>query len=41
MAESQAQVVHDGVEYDMVVDTADTSPEECAAMIVSAMSSQA
>ena len=39
MAESQAQVVHDGVAYDVVVDSADTMPEECAATIVSRLSS--
>ena len=41
MAESQAQVVHDGVAYDVVVDTADTGPEECAATIVSRLSCSA
>jgi chloramphenicol 3-O phosphotransferase len=37
MAESQAAVVHEGVLYDMTVDTSHASPESCAAMIVSNM----
>lgn len=41
MAESQAQAVHDGVEYDVVVDTEDKTPEECTATIISRMSSSA
>jgi chloramphenicol 3-O phosphotransferase len=35
MAESQAAVVHEGVMYDMTVDTSHASPESCAAMILS------
>ena len=35
MAESQAAVVHEGVMYDMTVDTSHASPESCAAMIFS------
>ena len=34
MAESQASVVHEGVLYDMTVDTSNASPESCAAMIL-------
>lgn len=35
MAESQAAVVHEGVVYDMTVDTSQASPESCAAEILS------
>jgi chloramphenicol 3-O phosphotransferase len=35
MAEFQAAVVHEGVAYDMTVDTSHTSPESCAATILS------
>lgn len=38
MAESQAALVHDGVVYDMTVDTSHASPESCAAQILSRMS---
>jgi chloramphenicol 3-O phosphotransferase len=38
MAESQAAVVHEGVVYDMTVDTSHASPELCAAEIFSRMS---
>jgi len=38
MAESQAAIVHEGVVYDMTVDTSHASPESCAAEIVSRMS---
>lgn len=41
MAESQALVVHEGVDYDVVVDTGNTTPEECAAAIISRLSSVA
>jgi chloramphenicol 3-O phosphotransferase len=34
MAESQAAVVHEGVVYDMTVDTSQASPESCAAEIL-------
>ena len=34
MARHQAERVHRGVEYDVVVDTSETAPEECAAAIV-------
>ena len=34
MAESQAAIVHEGVVYDMVVDTSDASSESCAARII-------
>jgi len=37
MAESQAAVVHEGVEYDMTVDTSHASPGSCAADILSRM----
>jgi chloramphenicol 3-O phosphotransferase len=35
MAESQAPFVHEGVVYDMVVDTSQASSESCAATILS------
>jgi chloramphenicol 3-O phosphotransferase len=35
MAESQAVIVHEGVVYDVVVDTSHASPEVCAARIAS------
>jgi chloramphenicol 3-O phosphotransferase len=38
MAESQAALVHEGVVYDMTVDTSHASPESCAAEILSRMS---
>ena len=41
MAELQAAVVHEGVVYDMTVDTSHASPESCAAEIVSRMSTMA
>jgi chloramphenicol 3-O phosphotransferase len=34
MAESQAAIVHEGVAYDVTVDTSRTSSESCAAMIL-------
>jgi chloramphenicol 3-O phosphotransferase len=34
MARNQAERVHRGVEYDVVVDTSETAPDECAAAIV-------
>jgi chloramphenicol 3-O phosphotransferase len=34
MAREQAELVHQGVHYDMVVDTSDASSDECAAAIV-------
>jgi chloramphenicol 3-O phosphotransferase len=34
MARQQAEHVHRGVEYDVVVDTSETPPDECAAAIV-------
>ena len=34
MARHQAERVHRGAEYDVVVDTSETAPEECAAAIV-------
>jgi chloramphenicol 3-O phosphotransferase len=34
MAESQAAVVHEGVAYDLIVDTSHTSSESCAARIL-------
>jgi chloramphenicol 3-O-phosphotransferase len=33
MARHQAERVHRGVEYDVVVDTSETTPDECAAAI--------
>ena len=39
MALSQATIVHDGVRYDLQVDTTDCSPEECAAQIAERMDS--
>ena len=41
MAESQAALVHEGVVYDMTVDTSRASPESCAAEILSRMSTMA
>ena len=41
MAESQAAVVHEGVAYDMTVDTSHASAESCAAEILSRMSTMA
>jgi chloramphenicol 3-O phosphotransferase len=38
MAESQAAVVHEDVEYDVIVDTSHASPETCAAEILSRVS---
>jgi chloramphenicol 3-O phosphotransferase len=35
LADSQSTVVHEGVIYDMTVDTSHASPESCAAMILS------
>jgi chloramphenicol 3-O phosphotransferase len=37
MAEAQAAVVHEGVLYDLTVNTSHTSPESCAATILSRM----
>lgn len=34
MARHQAELVHRGVEYDVVVDTSETTPDECTAAIV-------
>ena len=34
MARHQAERVHRGVEYDVVVDTSETAPDDCAAAIV-------
>lgn len=33
MAALQAEIVHEGIEYDMEVDTSETSSEECARLI--------
>ena len=33
-ADSQASVVHEGVEYDLVVDTSRATSESCAAMVI-------
>ena len=41
MAAFQAAVVHQGVKYDMTVDTSHASPESCAAEILSRMSTMA
>ena len=38
MAESQALIVHKGVDYDVTVDTSDSTPEECAETIISSLS---
>ncbi len=37
-AESQAPVVHEGVEYDLVVDTSRTTSESCAAKVLERVS---
>jgi chloramphenicol 3-O-phosphotransferase len=39
MAKDQAERVHEGVSYDIVVDTTDTSTEECASLIVATLTS--
>jgi chloramphenicol 3-O phosphotransferase len=41
MAESQAAVVHEGVAYDLIVDTSHTSSESCAARILAQASRSA
>jgi chloramphenicol 3-O phosphotransferase len=41
MAESQAAVVHQGVEYDLTVDTSHAPPESCATTILSRVSTMA
>ena len=41
MAESQMIVVHEGVVYDMIVDTSHASPETCATKILSRVSAMA
>jgi chloramphenicol 3-O phosphotransferase len=38
MAEQQARLVHDGVRYDLIVDTTDTSAGKCAASIAARLS---
>jgi chloramphenicol 3-O phosphotransferase len=38
MAEHQVAIVHEGVEYDMTIDTSHASPESCAAAILSRVS---
>ncbi len=38
MAESQALIVHTGVDFDITVDTSESTPEECAATIISSLS---
>ena len=38
MAASQAEVVHDGMAYDLLVDSGAMTPDECAAAIVSHLS---
>ncbi len=40
-AESQAPVVHEGVEYDLVVDTSRATSESCAAMVFERVSTTA
>jgi chloramphenicol 3-O phosphotransferase len=37
-ARAQADVIHSGIEYDLRVDTASQSPEECARAILAALS---
>jgi chloramphenicol 3-O phosphotransferase len=37
-ARAQVDVIHDGIEYDLVVDTSRQSPEECARAILAALS---
>ena len=41
MADAQAVVVHEGVVYDMTVDTTQASPDRCAAEIISRMATMA
>ncbi|MGO8824928.1 MAG: phosphotransferase-like protein [Acidimicrobiales bacterium] len=38
---SQAPVVHEGVDYDLVVDTSDSRPEECVTMILARLAAVA
>jgi chloramphenicol 3-O-phosphotransferase len=40
MARDQAERVHRGVRYDMVVETSDPTPDECAAAIVTWMTTR-
>jgi chloramphenicol 3-O phosphotransferase len=41
LAESQATIVHEGVDYDLIVDTSHTSSESCAARILAQASTSA
>ena len=41
MAESQAAIVHEGVVYELIVDTSHASPESCAARILAQTSTMA
>jgi chloramphenicol 3-O phosphotransferase len=40
MAMSQALTVHDGVDYDLTVDTSSSTPEECVEFILSGLSTE-
>jgi chloramphenicol 3-O phosphotransferase len=37
LARDQAERVHEGVRYDIVVDTTDSAPDECATLIVASL----
>ena len=39
-ARAQAEVIHTGIEYDLTVDTASQSPEECAFAILAALTTE-
>jgi chloramphenicol 3-O phosphotransferase len=39
-ARAQVDVIHDGIEYDLVVDTSRQSPEECARAILASLSTR-
>jgi chloramphenicol 3-O phosphotransferase len=39
-ARAQADVIHAGIDYDLVVDTGSQSPEECARAILAALNSE-
>jgi chloramphenicol 3-O phosphotransferase len=41
MAELQAAVVHEGVVYDLTVDTSHASPESCATTILARVATKA
>ena len=38
-ARAQVDVIHDGIEYDLIVDSARQSPQECAEVIIAMLAS--